>query len=105
MIAESGGEAIGFVAAFAPDDAGSVYINNLHARPDRKGMGAGSALLDAAARWARASGARAMHLKVLETNTAAIGFYESRGWRCVARGDDAWAGERIVALVYAVELT
>ena len=105
LIAESDGEAIGFVAAFAPDEAGSVYINNLHARPDRKGLGAGSALLDAAAQWARASGARAMHLKVLETNTPAIGFYESRGWRCVARVDDTWAGEQIVALVYAVELT
>ena len=105
LIAESDGEAIGFVAAFAPDDEGSVYINNLHARPDRKGLGVGSALLDAAAQWARASGARAMHLKVLETNTPAIGFYESRGWRCVARVDDTWAGEQIVALVYAVELT
>jgi GNAT superfamily N-acetyltransferase len=105
LIAESDGEPIGFVAAFAPDDAGSVYINNLHARPDRKGLGVGSALLDAAAQWARASGARAMHLKVLQANAPAIGFYESRGWRCVARVDDAWAGEQIVALVYAVELT
>ena len=105
LIAECDGETIGFVAAFAPDEQGSVYINNLHARPDRKGLGVGSALLAAAAQWARASGARAMHLKVLETNTPAIGFYESRGWRCVARVEDTWAGEHIVALVYAVELT
>ena len=105
LIAESDGEAIGFVAAFAPDDEGSAYINNLHALPDRKGLGAGSALLDAAAQWARASGACAMHLKVLETNTAAIGFYESRGWRCVGRVDDTWAGEAIVALIYAIALT
>ena len=105
LIAEAEGEAIGFVAAIAPDAQGSVYINNLHARPDRKGLGAGSALLDAAAQWARANGARAMHLKVLETNTPAIGFYESRGWRCAGRVDDAWAGEKIVALVYAVDLT
>jgi ribosomal protein S18 acetylase RimI-like enzyme len=105
LVAESGGEPVGFVAAFAPDERGSVYINNLHARPDRKGLGVGSALLDAAAQWARASGARAMHLKVLETNAPAIGFYESRGWRCVDRVEDTWAGEKIVALVYAVELT
>ena len=46
-----------------------------------------------------------MHLKVLETNAPAIGFYESRGWRCVDRVEDTRAGEKIVALVYAVELT
>ena len=105
VIAEADGAPVGFVCAFAPDAAGSVYINNLHALPERKGVGAGTALLDAAAQWARASGARAMHLKVLETNTAAIGFYESRGWRCVDRVDDAWAGEQIVALIYATPLT
>ena len=105
LVAETPGEAIGFVCAFAPDDRGSVYINNLHALPGRKGLGVGTALLDAIAQWARASGARAMHLKVLETNTPAIGFYESRGWRCIDRVDDTWAGEPIVALVYAVELT
>ena len=46
-----------------------------------------------------------MHLKVLETNTGAIGFYESQGWHCVDRVADAWAGEAIVALVYATSLT
>jgi ribosomal protein S18 acetylase RimI-like enzyme len=105
LVAQADGEAIGFVAAFAADEQGSVYINNLHARPDRKGMGVGSTLLAAAAQWARAAGARAMHLKVLETNTPAIAFYESRGWRCVGRASDTWAGEPIVALVYATALT
>ena len=105
VIAEADGAAVGFVCAFAPDADGSVYINNLHALPERKGLGAGTALLEAAASWARASGARAMHLKVLETNTPAIGFYESRGWRCTRRVDDEWAGEKIVALVYATPLT
>ena len=104
-VAESAGQAIGFVCAIAPDAAGSVYVNNLHALPDRKGLGVGSALLQAAAHWARGAGASAMHLKVLETNRAAIGFYESRGWRCTGRVADAWAGEPIVALVYAIDLT
>ena len=105
MIAESDGEPIAFVAAFAPDERGSVYINNLHARPDRKGLGAGSALLAATAQWALEAGARAMHLKVLQTNAPAIGFYDKLGWRCVDRVDDTWAGEPVVALVYAVALT
>jgi GNAT superfamily N-acetyltransferase len=105
LIAESAGVPIGFLCAFAPDAAGSVYVNNLHALPDRKGLGVGTALLQAGTHWARAAGAAAMHLRVLETNAAAIGFYESRGWRCTGRVDDAWAGEPIVALVYAIPLT
>lgn len=105
LVAESAGEAIGFLCALAPDAAGSVYVNNLHALPDRKGLGVGTALLQAGMGWARAAGAVAMHLKVLETNSAAIGFYESRGWRRTGRVDDAWAGEPIVALVYAISLT
>ena len=105
VIAQADGAPVGFVCAFAPDAQGSVYVNNLHALPERKGLGVGTALLDAAARWARERGATAMHLKVLETNAAAIGFYEARGWRCVERVDDAWAGEKIVALVYATKLT
>ena len=105
VIAESGGTSIGFVCALAADAGGSVYVNNLHALPERKGLGVGSALLDVATRWARATGAQAMHLRVLETNLPAIGFYESRGWRCVDRVDDEWAGEAIVALIYAIRLT
>ena len=104
-IAQADGVPVGFVCAFAPDARGSVYVNNLHALPERKGLGVGTALLDAAAHWARGRGASAMHLKVLETNVAAIGFYESRGWRRVERVDDAWAGEKVVALVYATALT
>ena len=105
VIAAQDGAPIGFVCAVAPDDDGSVYINNLHALPDRKGLGVGTALLDAAAVWARAVGARRMHLKVLETNASAIAFYRSRGWRHIDRLDDEWAGEPIVALVYAIDLT
>ena len=105
LVAESGGVPIGFVCAIAPDADGSVYINNLHALPEHKGLGVGTALLDAVALRARAAGARAMHLKVLETNTPAIGFYESLGWRCTGRVDDAWGDTKIVALIYATALT
>lgn len=104
VIAEAGGAPIGFICALVPNAEGSVYVNNLHALPERKGLGAGSALLEAATRWAREAGARAMHLRVLETNAPAIGFYESRGWRCVERVEDEWAGEAIVALVYAIRI-
>jgi len=80
LIAERDGVAIAFICLEMPDAAGSVLVDNLHARPERKGEGAGGALLDAAERWARARGARRMHLLVVEGNEAAMGFYESRGW-------------------------
>ena len=105
VIAEAAGTPIGFACLLAADADGSVYISSLHALPDHKGLGVGTALLDEAARWARATGAQAMHLKVLQTNTPAIGFYESRGWRRIDRVDDEWAGEAIVSLVYARRLT
>ena len=103
LVAESAGEAIGFVCAFTPDADGSVYINNLHAMPERKGLGVGTALLDAAAHWACTLGACAMHLRVLESNKPAIGFYEARGWQRVGRKDDVWGDQPIVALIYAIE--
>ena len=101
----AGGAAIGFACARPVDADGVVYLNNLHALPDRKGLGIGSALLEAVARHARASDARAMQLHVLESNKPAIGFYESRGWRPVKREDHAWAGETVVALLYAIAFT
>lgn len=105
LVAEADGQAIGFACARPVDGDGVVYLNNLHALPDRKGLGIGSALLDAVTRHARASGAHAMQLHVLETNQPAIGFYESRGWRPVRREDHEWAGETVSALLYALALT
>ena len=105
LVAESAGQAIGFACARPVDGDGIVYLNNLHALPDRKGLGVGSALLEAVARHARASGARALQLHVLETNTPAIGFYESRGWQPIGREDHEWAGETVPALLYAIDLT
>lgn len=105
LVAESDGAAIGFACARPVDGDGIVYLNNLHALPERKGLGVGSALLAEVARHARASGARAMQLHVLESNTPAIGFYESRGWRPLGREDHEWAGETVVALLYELALT
>ena len=105
LIAEVDGEAVGFACMSEPDADGSVYLDNLHARPDRKGGGLGSAMLAAAARWARERGATRMHLLVLEGNVAAIGFYEARGWRLAGRNDDdEMGGHRISSLTYALDL-
>ena len=104
FIAERDGEPIAFACVFAPDESGSALLNNLHARPDRKGEGAGSALMDAAARWARERGAAAMHLKVVQGNEAAARFYERRGWRFAGTEQDEFGGRASTVLVYRLAL-
>jgi ribosomal protein S18 acetylase RimI-like enzyme len=104
LIAERERRAVGFICMFAPDENRSVFIDNLHAMPEHKGSGAGTALLDEARRWALARGAVRMHLFVLDRNVAAIGFYESRGWQCIGRKNDTMGGSAIVALIYALPL-
>jgi GNAT superfamily N-acetyltransferase len=104
LIAELDGQPIGFVCMLAPDDNGSVLIDNLHAIPGYKGAGAGTAMLDAARQWARTRGAGSMYLYVLETNLAAIGFYEARGWRLAGREEDEMGGIEIMVLRYVFPL-
>ncbi|MGN6529776.1 MAG: GNAT family N-acetyltransferase [Burkholderiaceae bacterium] len=104
LVAEIDGTPVGFVCMSAPDAQRSVYIENLHVMPGHKGGGIGTRLLAVAATWARERGATRLHLLVFEGNRAAIGFYESRGWRCVERLDDELGGHVLPALVYALPL-
>ncbi|SAK71045.1 N-acetyltransferase GCN5 [Caballeronia fortuita] len=104
FIAEHAGQPVGFMCLVEPDEAGSVLVDNLHALPGHRGLGTGTVMLDEAARWARARGARQLHLFVLEQNTAAIGFYESRGWRRAAREADHMAGIDLFSLRYLYPL-
>jgi GNAT superfamily N-acetyltransferase len=93
-------EPVGFVCVIAPDETGSALVDNLHAMPEAKGTGLGTAMLATAAQWAADRGAKNMHLYVLEPNVAAIGFYESRGWHLAGREDDTMGGIDIIALRY-----
>lgn len=102
LIAIQDDRAIGFVCLVAPDENGSVLVDNLHALPGAKGSGLGTAMLSVAAQWARDRGATSMYLYVLEPNVAAIGFYESRGWRLAGREDDTMGGIDIIALRYVL---
>jgi ribosomal protein S18 acetylase RimI-like enzyme len=104
LIAEHGGAAVGFICLIAPDEHGSVLVDNLHALPGHKGLGIGTTMLDEAARWARARGARELYLSVLEGNDAAIGFYESHGWQRTTREADHVGGIDLFAFRYALPL-
>jgi len=60
------------------EEQGSVYIDNLHAMPGHQGSGSGTAMLDEAGRWALSFRAARLHLLVLDSNLAAIGFHAPR---------------------------
>lgn len=80
LLAESNGEAVGFIAVLDKPEAGAdAFIDNLHARPDRKGMGIGGKLMREAAKKLVESNRKSVYLWVLVGNSAAEGFYLSKG--------------------------
>jgi GNAT superfamily N-acetyltransferase len=104
LIAELDIEPAGFVCMIRPNEHGSVEVDNLHALPQHKEAGAGTAMLAAAQQWARGHHASGMHLGVLEANLAAIGFYESRGWRRAASEIERMGGIDVTVLRYVFPL-
>ncbi len=83
LVAEEAGELAGFVCLERrADDPWGLLVDNLHARPDRRGRGIGRLLLREIAR--RIPG-DPVHLWVLEANGPARRFYERIGGRAVER--------------------
>lgn len=76
VVAERTGAVVGFVAW--DDETGE--IKRLFVLPEAWGTGIGTALLDHAIAALRAAGVAQAWLNT-EERSAAIGFYESRGWR------------------------
>lgn len=81
LVAEQGGEPVGFVAIWEPDN----FIHHLYIRPDVVRKGAGKALLNAAAAIIDAP----LKLKCLLKNENALAFYQSQNWVITGDGTDA----------------
>lgn len=86
LVFEQAGQVKAFVSggpsregAGIPGVGGEVYA--IYVDPTYQGRGAGTRLLDAAARRLAGAGHTRASLWVLTENTPARGFYESRGWR------------------------
>lgn len=83
LVAEEGGEAIGLCTAYL--DLNSVrfglrcWVEDLVVDPARRSQGAGGALLDAAADWARERGTTHLELDTGLARTDAQRFYARRG--------------------------
>ncbi|MBY4727307.1 MULTISPECIES: GNAT family N-acetyltransferase [Burkholderia] len=104
LIADADGEPVGFVSAERPvDPVLGVLLDCLHVHPSHHGSGTGKRMIDAVRVWARTIGAHKVHLKVLEDNVRAIGFYEHNGWQ-LAGIETSRIGQTVVTdRIYAIQ--
>jgi ribosomal protein S18 acetylase RimI-like enzyme len=69
------------IAGCFPTEPGTIELVSMWVRPWARGRGAGEALVAAVMGWARAGGARQVHLWVTETNDPARRLYQRCGFR------------------------
>lgn len=97
LIAEDGGEAVGFALFFHNFSTflaqPGIYLEDLFVKPEHRGSGTGRALLERLARIAVERGCGRLEWAVLDWNTEAIRFYERLG----ARPNSDWTIYRLAA--------
>ena len=96
LIAERGGEAVGY-AVFFPTFSSflaiqGVWLEDLFVRPAHRGAGVGRALLAAVAARVRERGGQRLEWSALDWNELALGFYRGIG----AQTMDEWITHRLV---------
>jgi GNAT superfamily N-acetyltransferase len=99
IVAEAGDELIGFALFFHNYSTWltrpGLYLEDLYVKPERRGLGAGKALLARLAHIAVSRGCGRMEWSVLTWNEPAIGFYKALGavpmdgWRTYRLTGDA----------------
>ncbi|EKS9796515.1 MULTISPECIES: GNAT family N-acetyltransferase [Burkholderia] len=104
LIADADGEPVGFVSAERPVNAVlGVLLDCLHVHPSHHGSGTGKRMIDAVRAWARTIGAHKVHLKVLEDNVRAIGFYEHNGWQLAGIETSRIGQTEVTDRIYAIQ--
>jgi GNAT superfamily N-acetyltransferase len=92
LVARDGGEVVGFCTVY--DDIESVrfgrraWVEDLAVHPERRSLGTGKRLLDAAKAWARERGATHLELDSADARLDAHRFYERErpSWRSTSFG-------------------
>ncbi|VWB57870.1 N-acetyltransferase GCN5 [Burkholderia aenigmatica] len=104
LIAEVDGEPVGIVSAERPvDPALGVLLDCLHVHPSHHGSGTGKRMIEAVRAWARGLGVDRVHLKVLEGNERAIGFYEHNGWQLAGIETSRIGQTEVTDRIYAIQ--
>lgn len=104
LIAEADGEPVGFVSAERPvDTVLGVLLDCLHVHPSHHGSGTGKRMIEAVRAWARTIGVDKVHLKVLEDNKRAIGFYEYNGWQLAGIETSRIGQTEVTDRIYAIQ--
>jgi ribosomal protein S18 acetylase RimI-like enzyme len=92
---------LGTAVVFYRKGSGVARLYSLATRPEARGKGVGSALIEAVENAARQRRCRALRLEVRSDNAAAIRLYERLGYRRTGRyaryyedGADAWRYEK-----------
>jgi ribosomal protein S18 acetylase RimI-like enzyme len=84
LVAELGGRVVGYIRlkppTHLPENAHVIQVQGLAVHPAARRRGIAAKLLAAAEQLVRERGTRKLTLRVLSTNTAAIGLYERRGF-------------------------
>lgn len=78
--AEVDGQVVGLVGAGSGEFSGTAALTSLWVDPRFRGLGVGSALIDAVDAWALGQGLSQILLWVTETNQVAEKLYERRGF-------------------------
>jgi GNAT superfamily N-acetyltransferase len=78
--AEVDGQVVGLIGAGPGEFSGTAALTSLWVDPRFRGLGVGSALIDAVEAWALGQGLSQVLLWVTETNQVAARLYERRGF-------------------------
>jgi RimJ/RimL family protein N-acetyltransferase len=106
VIAQAGGEIVGFLGAFAGGlkrTRGVVYIAHVGVRRAWRGQGVGTALFAAIEGWARGQGAWRFDLRVDTNNARGLALYQKQGFVVEGRivdgalRDGAWCDHFLMA--------
>jgi putative acetyltransferase len=85
LLARDGDDRVIGAVALEPTGEGVFELSKMAVAPEERGRGTGRRLMDAAIARARALGASSLFLGSNRRLTAAVGLYESAGFRHVAR--------------------
>lgn len=97
IVAEAGGDVVGFAAVWFSDGQGE--LGDLAVDPDHRRLGVGRSLLQAAVEEARRRRVEQFHLQVRESNTAARRLYAAHGFRLAGRRERYYRDPEEDALV------